>query len=324
MKNQFDYTILEAINNAVRYMRATPLILGGVASSGGGSGGPPGGFVGFLPQSRVTYDMLEASSSGLLPSGSLLDNLNHIRYRLTELEMGSGGGTTDHSALTHLAYADSGHTGFVPEAPVDGSSYARKDGDWTIVSGSLPGFTENRIPYADGSGNLTTNSSLRYYEEFDMTVFGSPPIPSPFTDVPNSFVIVSEGEYSPIVGIVGYSNSVTPALGFYRALGDSTTPLPVASGNALGRVFARPYDGEGWPKRWGEMRFVATEAHDPTHHGTKIEFYTTELNGSNAPALSFTICDNGNVNLEESFTYNVGDVPIDDRIEDAVVRSYML
>jgi len=87
MNNKFDYLILDAINNAVKSIKAAPLILGGVSGSGGGIGGPTGGFIGFLPQTRVSYDLSEIFSSGIPESGrSLLDNLNHIRYRLNDIE----------------------------------------------------------------------------------------------------------------------------------------------------------------------------------------------------------------------------------------------
>ena len=75
-----------------------PLNLGGYHYSGGGLGGPPGGFIGFLPQTRVAYDVTEAAASGIADpisysGASLLDNLNHIRYRLGIVESGFGGVT---------------------------------------------------------------------------------------------------------------------------------------------------------------------------------------------------------------------------------------
>lgn len=86
MRN-FDYTILEMIENAIRNSHVRPMYLGGVATSGGGGGGPPGGFIGYLPQRRVTYDFLEDETMYTPPSGySLYDNLNHIRYRIGVLE----------------------------------------------------------------------------------------------------------------------------------------------------------------------------------------------------------------------------------------------
>lgn len=50
----------------------------------------PGGTIGLLPQNKVGYDSSELSlSSG---SSTLVDNLNHIRYRLDNLEIGTAGG----------------------------------------------------------------------------------------------------------------------------------------------------------------------------------------------------------------------------------------
>lgn len=92
-------TLFSYFENTKNYIRAQPLNLGGVASSGGGRGGPPGGFYGFLPQVRVAYDYAELAYSGPsipVPSGislSLVDNLNHIRFRIGVLETASGGGT---------------------------------------------------------------------------------------------------------------------------------------------------------------------------------------------------------------------------------------
>lgn len=91
--SNFDFYILEAINNAIKTVKATPMILGGVAGTGGGVGGPPGGFVGKLPQTKITYDMSEDATDYTPVSGSLLDNLNHIRYRIQVLESGGTPGS---------------------------------------------------------------------------------------------------------------------------------------------------------------------------------------------------------------------------------------
>lgn len=77
------FTYLE---NMKRRILAQPLVLGGVSSSGGGVGGPAGGFVGQLPQSRVTFDKLEEAVNTIPESGaSLLDNLNRIRYDIANI-----------------------------------------------------------------------------------------------------------------------------------------------------------------------------------------------------------------------------------------------
>lgn len=107
----FSYTVLDLLDQAARNIKTTPLNLGGVGGAGGGVGGPPGGFIGQLPQYRVAYDVSEIASSGTLPSGltgisgwSLVDNLNHIRYRLDVLE--SGGSIAVFDDIAHTSYYD--------------------------------------------------------------------------------------------------------------------------------------------------------------------------------------------------------------------------
>lgn len=100
--SQFSNAFFKYLEEVKRSMMLSPIILGGFSSPSGGSGGPPGGFTGFLPQTRIAYDTTEAeisgfvsenpyNPSGVLVSGSLLDNLNHIRYRLGVLEAGGAG-----------------------------------------------------------------------------------------------------------------------------------------------------------------------------------------------------------------------------------------
>lgn len=90
MAQKHDYVILELIEAAIRNVKAHPLNLGGIAGAGGGVGGPPGGFIGWLPQTRVAYDEDEDATLFTPISGaSLLDNLNHIRYRLNIIESGA-------------------------------------------------------------------------------------------------------------------------------------------------------------------------------------------------------------------------------------------
>ncbi len=91
---QYDYeqTLLSYLENLKQQLNIKPLNLGGLYGSAGGVGGPPGGFTGFLPQTRIAFDTTEAeiwsyvTISGV-PSGvSLVTNLNRIRYRLAEAE----------------------------------------------------------------------------------------------------------------------------------------------------------------------------------------------------------------------------------------------
>ena len=99
--SRFANTIFGYLDEVKNTINLRPLYLGGFASTDGGAGGPPGGFQGYLPQMRVAYDTTEAeisgflsinpyTASGVLISASLLDNLNHIRYRLSVVEAVAG------------------------------------------------------------------------------------------------------------------------------------------------------------------------------------------------------------------------------------------
>lgn len=84
----YDYEreLMGRFTNLRMELLSRPLMLGGATSYSGGAGGPIGGFIGYLPQNRVAYDLSEISSSGIPTSGaSLLDNLNHIRYRIDQI-----------------------------------------------------------------------------------------------------------------------------------------------------------------------------------------------------------------------------------------------
>lgn len=141
MNSRFDYTILNAIENAIKTVKASPLVLGGVAGSGGGIGGPTGGIVGYLPQTRVAYDLTEAETSGFVASGSsLLDNLNHIRYRIGILE--------DGGAATNLIVNDEG------SLVASGVTTLNFVGDSVEVTSSTPGTVDITISGGSGSGGV--------------------------------------------------------------------------------------------------------------------------------------------------------------------------
>jgi len=89
---RFEQVFYTSLDNVVRYLKAQPLNLGGYTTSSGSGGGPPGGFIGYLPQTRVAYDEAELSSEDIPVSGaSILDNLNHIRYRIDDIEATANG-----------------------------------------------------------------------------------------------------------------------------------------------------------------------------------------------------------------------------------------
>jgi hypothetical protein len=89
--NKFNRELFQALENLKRQLEVKPVNLGGYEGSGGGTGAPPAGFIGQLSQLKVTYDLSEIGASGTSSDSSLLDNLNHIRYRIDIVE--SGGNT---------------------------------------------------------------------------------------------------------------------------------------------------------------------------------------------------------------------------------------
>lgn len=83
--------IISTMKDLSRYNKwwSSPINLGGGGGTDGGSGVPIGGIHGQLIQSKVAYDTTEAAYSGIInspPSGSLVDNLAHIRNTANELE----------------------------------------------------------------------------------------------------------------------------------------------------------------------------------------------------------------------------------------------
>jgi len=84
---------------------------------------------------------------------------------------------------------------------------------------------------------------------------------------------------------------------FYRARGTATVPTAVLSGNSLGSVSARPYNGTTFPSGVSPMMtFIATEDHSTTARGDQIVFRTTP-NGSITRADRLTIDQSGNVGI---------------------------
>lgn len=84
---QYENRLMQYFESMQAYNKIAVINLGGISGPSGGSGGPPGGIIGQLAQIYVTYDTTEAETDYTPPSGrSLLDNLNHIRYRIGNIE----------------------------------------------------------------------------------------------------------------------------------------------------------------------------------------------------------------------------------------------
>jgi len=161
-----------------RYMRVQPINLGAVASISGGTGIPPGGIIGYLPQTRVAYDISETAlsgfvnddyinASGVIVNASLLDNLNHIRYRLDQLEE-SGGGLLKLTVYDNGVMVASG----VSVLDFDDGLKAYQDGSNIIITASGLTIQDNDVTTASGVTilNFEGNSTVVKNEAGKVTV----------------------------------------------------------------------------------------------------------------------------------------------------------
>lgn len=152
----FERELYNRINNVRMNLMARPLVLGGVASISGGSGGPPGGFIGYLPQNRVAYDTAELALISTPISGySLLDNLNHIRYRIDTLEN-----------------TDSGHVIVFNETEMAQRAKLTFSGSGvTVIDNEATNSTD--ITITSGSGTVTGSSAYTDFQLFSSVVIPS-------------------------------------------------------------------------------------------------------------------------------------------------------
>jgi hypothetical protein len=172
MSYQYEQTLMQLLENLRANILVRPLNLGGVAGAYGGGGGPPGGFVGYLPQTRVAYDSTESAVWTTTASSSLLDNLNHIRYRMNTLEATSGvfGLTVKHDGVTQ-------GTG-ITVLNITGALNASVAGSVATISGegsSTPGtttflaLTDTPSSYAGQHGKYVTVNGTETALEFITT-----------------------------------------------------------------------------------------------------------------------------------------------------------
>jgi hypothetical protein len=311
MRNTFDYAILDAINNAFKTIKASPLILGGVSSSGGGAGGPPGGIIGLLPQYRVAYDTDEFAMSGFvqpgafdedgdLVSGSLLDNLNHIRWRIQELELGSGGGG---GASTFLDLTDtpndySTFSGYIVavKGTEDGLEFIP-----SVGGGGTPGGSDTEIQFNDG-GSFGGDSEFVWDKVDKVLGIGDPSI-LPNITPDHAFWITGDG-VSPSQFMSGYGSGIAPYMTFMKADGSGASPTNIKNNMVIGRIRGRGYEGSNWTDTRMEIRFVADGDWSTGDTPTRIEIYTVP-DGSATMSLVMTLRSDGNVNIGSGKQYLV-------------------
>jgi hypothetical protein len=195
---QFSYVVLDMIESAVSNVRAKPLNLGAVGGGTGGVGGPPGGFIGWLPQSRVAYDESELATYATNPSGfnppsgwSLLDNLNHIRARLHNIEssgiliVDDWDGSPTINPTNHITFSGAvvtdlggGHVLVVVSGGGGGSALTVQEFDGNPLVSNVDNITFSGLSVANlGSGDIlvTTSGLVQTNGPFALNPIITPP-----------------------------------------------------------------------------------------------------------------------------------------------------
>lgn len=334
MNSRFDYTILDAISNALKTVKASPLVLGATSV---GSGGPIGGFVGYLTQRRVSYDVDELATDNIPESGlSLVDNLNHIRYRLGYIESGYSpsfiglddvpstySGSAGKAVIVNLTenglefgvsagsidIQENGITVLSGVETIDfaGGVILSSSGSTVVVTvsgGSLPGFDPNRVLTTDSYGNAGTTDGMQFDQATNaLTVGGTPEVA--VTD--NSFNQISDGISAAHFLYTWGDGLASYITGFFTG-GTKASPIAAVINSVMLRLRGRAYDGSYSVNTSAEIDLVADEDHSTGNHGARVEIYTTP-NGSSTMVKALTVGSDGNVNIEASKTYNIDGIP---------------
>jgi len=225
----YENYLMELFASARAYNKASVLTLGGIAGPSGGIGGPPGGIIGYLPQTKVAYDTSETASSLTPASGmSLLDNLNHIRGRITVLEEVPNLAVASNNSFVMSGVGVMNFTGSGVVITVSGTSQVNIDiaqvttfatlaesqagviGDKSVPPSGLPlRVINDALVRADGYGGNTRGQysvDLQRARAESNQVAGSA-----YTVIvggQNNKIDPSEGYWSFIGG--GYTNSILP------------------------------------------------------------------------------------------------------------------
>lgn len=319
----YEVQLIEQINSAQRILKALPLNLGGIAGASGGAGGPPGGFIGVLPQRKVAYDTTEAETLDTPLSGySLLDNLNHIRYRIREVELGVISGFVEN----FLDLEDTPDT------------YVTYSGMAVIVNSSETGL--EFVPFPSGGGGAgipggnDTNVQFNNAGAFEGTDFfkwdnantglyigtpGTLPLDNGLID------LVSEGtDFDAKYQLWKFGDGATPAIVGIRSKGSYVSPSGLVPNDEIFGFWARGFNGTDWTDAQGSFQFVADETWSGSGTGVRAEMYITPRESTTLTLVQDWQSDFINmyrpINMFDHLISNVTD-PIDP--QDAVTKTYV-
>ena len=256
--SRYENQFFDYFTKVERLSITRPLQLGGWSYSGGGDGGPPGGYLGMLPQGRVAYDYTEAKSLGFvnLSGYTLVDNLNHIRYNVKELQddvaaivvSGNMGVTIEHNGTVianNVLVVDT--TGYL-SATYNGSGHVTLDvsvsglGTTLVASGiynETPGgsVTSWTTAYAIRNGSLQVYWNGMRQLSSDITVTTPQAFTTAFTVTAPDTIRV---DYETMVAGAGGSGGVTDH-GLLTGLLDDDHPQYLTSGRGDVRYYSKSY-----------------------------------------------------------------------------------
>lgn len=189
----FENELFSLLSNVKQIVKTQPICLGGYSGENGGGGGPPAGFIGQLPQGRITFDTTEAESNVIAPSGSLLDNLNRIRYRIKTLEDKKLGvkesGTVISNDVTYLNFLNATITDI--------------GGGEVTISGEGGGSGGGSLSVEDNDVVVSSNVVTLNFENLVVTDNGENKV--------TVAAVSASGVGIPIGGILPYAGSISPA-----------------------------------------------------------------------------------------------------------------
>lgn len=293
-----EYTVLDLIESAVRTVKVAPMNLGGYGGAGGGAGVPPGGFIGKLPQWAVAYDITEAATLDTLPSGvpgssgwSLVDNLNHIRYRLDVVEASGVAGTItviDDNELATYTLVDTIHFSGAGVTVLDlgnGDIQVSITATGSGGSGDLSGY----VPYLGATQNV--NLGNRNLTVSGVTKLGDTQIrEGEFLQIGATHYF-GDTEANPSTSYIAFGGGVLQEGGWVRIREYRNDSLGVTIDGETGLVLLA-----GYSPGFDDIEAFLGDI-DGGYHGYHLKIYSG--------GAEF----NSNVNIPSGFTYNINGVP---------------
>jgi len=284
MSMRYEHKFFEYLEDLKRFLLAQPLNLGGTVSSG--SFGRPTGYIGYLPQTKVSYDPYEVASSGISATATLLDNMNHVRYRLDDLEGGGGvpvltensipfadaaGDLTENNTDLYwndtlknlIAGNDSTVTGTLKYSSILGRNHSA-EGYRNIVAGSY-NIVDGDDNFVGGTGNVITGSDDIIFSSSSSITGGTSTvvggflnsITSSYSNILGGYECTISGGMSTILGGIGVDVSADYCLAYgneSHAIHDGCIVL--ATGSSGEDEFISNVEDEFAVRADGGFRFV--------------------------------------------------------------------